>query len=537
MAAIGTTLPANPLRPSTEGVASSTGAARSGHPNLLFIMTDQHRYDALGVNGNPVISTPSLNALAGAGVNFHGFYTNTPVCVPSRCCLFTGRYPHSHRVRENHNLLEYGREIHLFRVLKQAGYAIGYSGKNHLLEEEEMANFDFHGEDTERDDQVMRTWYAAERKKLSDGGKPELWRAGMFHDFPDENTRTGKTAAAGLRFLRDRDKARPFCLCVSFADPHVEHLAPRRFEKLYPLEKLQPYPHAEGELKSRPRRYEIKRRAQKADTADDAGQRHYMAVYYAMISYVDEKVGMLLAELDRQGIADNTIVVFTADHGEFCFEHGMYKKDLVLSDSLLHVPCLIRYPGMVRACALRHTMAEQVDIMPTVLDLMGVKTPFGVQGKSLAPCLAGVRTSHKDAVFAEICPPWLRNPFATYDEREKSHGAWAATPYNVIGDYNKSIRERDFRYVWFGTGEEELYDHTTDPHEQKNLAADPAYASQKARLKLRLLEWVALSEDPLDPLSIRELQARYGNWTGAAVLPGSTSGPVWLNQRFAPSGL
>jgi arylsulfatase A-like enzyme len=291
----------------------------------------------------------------------------------------------------------------------------------------------------------------------------------------------------------------------------------------------------EGELTEKARRFHIKWRGQKADTADDAGRRHYMAVYYAMITYVDEMVGKLLNELEAQGLTDNTIVVFTSDHGEFCFEHNMYKKDLVLLESLLHVPCLIRWPGKLKAQVIDRTFAEQVDLMPTLLDLMEIETPFGVQGKSLAPLLQGKTKHHRDAVHAEICPPWLYNRFETYEEFEAHHGGWETTPINVPGDYNKAIRTEDYRYIWYGTGEEELYDLRKDPFEQNNVAADSAYAETKNTLKLDLLEWNAFSEDPLDPLSIRQLQKQYDNWETGSISPGSLEGPGWLKERFAPN--
>src|SRR5690606_18166406 len=228
---------------------------------------------------------------------------------------------------------------------------------------------------------------------------------------------------------------------------------------------------------------------QKSDSADDAGRRHYVAVYLAMVSFVDEMVGNLLAALERDGLEENTIVVFTSDHGDFCFEHNLAKKDLVLNDSLLHVPFLIRWPGKIDRQDIRDTLVEQVDVMPTLLDLLGIAKPFGIQGESFAPLLLGQTRTHKDAVFSEICPPWLSNPYPDYESIEKAAGSWASVGFNVIGDYNKSIRERDWRYCWYGNGEEELYDHRADPHELVNLAKDPGCAADKMRLKLRLLEW------------------------------------------------
>jgi arylsulfatase len=506
----------------------------AARPNLLFIMTDQQRFDALGANGNRIIQTPNLGALARRSVNVQGFYTQSPVCVPSRCNLFTGRYPHAHRIRENHNLLEAGREIHLFRVLKKAGYRLGYTGKNHLLEREEFANFDFVNDDP-HDDPALRDWHQKHRDAQRAQGQPEIWRAGAFHDFPDETTRTWRTALPAVEFLKQQSKDQPFCLCVSFSDPHVPHLAPRRFEKLYPLDKLQLHPWREGELTEKARRFHIKWRAQKSDTADEAGRRHYMAVYYAMISFVDEMIGRILAALEQTGAADNTLIVFTSDHGDFCFEHNMAKKDLVLLESLLHVPCLMSLPGKLEPRVVADTLMEQVDVMPTILDVLGVPVPFGVQGRSLLPYLRGEKRDHRDAVYAEICPPWLYNRFATYEEFEAHHGSWEKTPMNVPGDFNKCIRTRDYRYVWYGTGEEELYDLRRDPHEQHNVAGKPGYASIKTELKLRLLEWNALTEDPLDPLSIRQLQTEYAGWQTGHVSPGTLHGPGWLAERFTPN--
>jgi arylsulfatase A-like enzyme len=504
-----------------------------GKPNLLFIMTDQQRFDALGANGNASIHTPNMDRIAAEGVNVQGYQTNCPVCVPSRCTLFTGRYPHSHRVRENHNVLEYGREIHLFRALKQAGYALGYSGKNHLLEKAEFENFDFF-EVSDTDSPALKKWYGDYRQSLKDAGKPELWRAGAFHDFPEEETRTGATGINAIQFLKNRPTDKPFCLCVSFTDPHVPHLAPRKFQSLYPEDKLQPYPWLEGELDTKARRFRMKWLAQKSDRVDDAGRRHYMAVYYAMISWVDEMVGRILDELKAQGLEENTIVVFTADHGEFCFEHNLFKKDLVLLESLLHVPFLVRWPrGLKPRVVGQDVLMEEVDVMPTLLELMGVEIPFGVQGRSAASMLNGSGDArHKDVAFAEICPPWLYNKYAAYEDFEKAHGGWANTPFNIPGDFTKAVREKNFRYIWYGTGEEELYDRRNDPHEQRNLVEDPDYSAEKLRLKIRLLEWCALTEDPLDPLSIRQLQAKYADWKGRWDLPGSTAGPGWLEERF-----
>lgn len=509
-------------------------------PNLLFIMTDQQRFDALGANGNPIVQTPNMDALAKSGVNIRDYYTNCPVCVPSRCTLFTGRYPHAHRIRENYNLLEAGREFHLFRVLKQEGYAIAYTGKNYLLEDAERENFDFlgYGDDKKAAEKELMDWYAERRSEIGvPSDSPEIWKAGMFHDFPKESTRTWQTAQGGIDFLQQHDRSKPFCLCVSFSDPHVPHLAPRKFEKMYPPEHIELFPAPEGELETKARRFKIKQGAFHAEKATDDDKRHYIAVYYAMISWVDEMIGEIMETLKARGFDKNTIIVFTADHGDFCFEHGLAKKDLVLLNSLLHVPMIIAWPGQLAPSVVEDTLMEEVDVLPTLLELMGIEIPFGVQGESIAPVLRGERMEHRDAAFAEIDLPWMYNPYPDYESFSSALGGYDKHPFNVPGDFTKSIRERDFRYVWYGTGEEELYDEQADPHELNNLAGNPAYAETKNRLKMRLMEWHVLTEDPLDPHALRELQDRYGDWKPRsipAIPEHQRHSPRWVELRRAP---
>ena len=522
-------------------------------PNILFIMTDQQRFDCLGVNGNPIIHTPNLDRLARSGVDVKKYYVNAPVCVPSRCTLFTGRYPHATRIRQNFCMLERGREIHLFRALKHEGYSLGYIGKNHLLEDEEWQNFDYTdvwGYDHEMSPEETKTQEFAQgrMKPMVERG---AWAGATFHDFPLETTRPYVKADSAIRFLKghrgqETSEGRcPFCLTLSFSDPHAPHIAPRKFESVYPLDTLTPYPTREGELQEKAARFGIKYLAQQADQATDEDKRRFMAVYYAMISWVDEQIGRVLDTLDDLGLREDTIVVFTSDHGEFCFEHDMVKKDLVLLESLLHVPFLVSWAGTIPAGTVDDTFTEEVDVVPTLLESVGAQVPFGVQGKSVLPILMGqggagdsdgtsdrVTVRHKDAVFAESCPPWLYNPFESFETFREDWEANHDThfPFNIPGDYNKAVRDDRFRYIWYGTGEEELYDLEADPHEQHNVAADQEYRQAKLEMKCRLLEWNIMTEDPLCPKTVRMLQKQYPDWIGKEDIGGNDRIPGDLTR-------
>lgn len=507
-------------------------AAATTRPNLLFIMTDQQRFDTLTVNGNANMKVPHMDALARSGANVQGYFTNTPVCVPSRCTLFTGRYPHSHRIRENYNLLEAGREIHLFRILKQAGYKIGYTGKNHLVDDQEIPNFDFFDDEQTPEEKVLMERYYEWRKEPGNvpPGNSEVWRTGLVHEDPPQASRTWRTVERGMEFLDQQTANAPFALCVSFEDPHVPHFAFKEYFEKYPLDEIDLLPFGgEEELAAKAKRWAIKYGAFNAQAATDEQKKRYVAIYRAMISWIDTQLGRLLAKLEEKGLRDNTLIVFTADHGDFNFEHGLAKKDLVLVDSILHVPCLFSWPqgGISPVVIPQDTLVEMVDVLPTILDLLRVETPIGVQGTSFAPLLRGETRQHKDAVYAEICPPYLFCKYNNFEEFAAAHGGRGKTPFNVPGDFTKSIRENDWRYIWYSSGEEELYDHRNDPNELVNLAKDSCFAAEKMRLKLRLLEWNALTEDPLDPNLLRDLQSQYSNWTPLSIQPGKHEQPGW----------
>ena len=489
-------------------------------PNILFIMTDQQRYDTLGCHGGRV-HTPNLDSLAAQSADLRAFFTQAPVCVPSRCNLFTGRYSHSHRVRQNHARLPHD-EVHLFKVLKQAGYYSGYIEKNHLLADQEMRNFDYLDMEEQRSHDEERTAFwqfrASRLKALSEQG---AWASAAFHDFDEKHTDTWISGESACAFLDTVPADKPFCLTVSFADPHVPHIAPRRFEQMYPLDQMElPGVPAEA-LNSKAPRFRIKRHVQQIDQASEQDKKRYLAVYYSMISFVDEQIGKILARLDQKNLRDNTIIVFTSDHGDFAFNYDMCKKDLVLLDVLLHVNCLISFPKKIKSGIYDKTMAEQIDIVPTLLDLCGLEIPFGCQGASLMPLLSRQCTRHKDKVYAEICPPHYRNPYHTPEEflaawntghADPAHPLYGTSRFNIPGDYLKMVRTPTHKYIWYAGGFEELYNLTEDAEELVNLAGDNRYAEIKTTLKEKLLLWNLETEDPRDSWHQGKQELQYSRW-------------------------
>lgn len=484
-------------------------------------MTDQQRFDALSCHGG-WIQTPHLDRLAAEGVDLRGHFAQAPVCVPSRCSLFSGRYGHGHGVLENDGRLG-AHEAHLFKVLRQQGYHLTYSGKNHLLPESEMiANFDgYDSHGPERAEEPNRAAYLAlERrsmKKLFSGNSHD---SGEYHDFPDEVTGSGVIAAETKRHLRAAPADQPWCVVTSFSDPHVPHLAPRRFESLYSQEAI-PLPEwDESELNSKHPRVRVKRGAQGSATADEADRRRYLSIYGSMCSFVDELIGGIVATLRERPDAARTMIVFVSDHGDFCWHHGLVKKDLLLYDDLLHVPTLIHWPEQLQPQVIRQTLSEHVDILPTILELAGIVPPPVCQGRSLVPLLRGETASHRDEIHAEVCYPEMRS---AYRSAQEFRAAWEAdqlsggplansAPFNVPGDHTKCVRTTRWKYIWFGDGFEELYDVQEDPDEAHNLAAEPEFTAVINDLRKRLADWLRVTADDRSESDRQEVINAYDQW-------------------------
>ncbi len=347
-------------REQAQAAAGVAPSAVRRPPNILFIMTDQQRSDVMSCHGGQA-QTPHLDRLAAAGADFRQYFTQAPCCVPSRCNLFTGRYGHSHQNRQNNACLE-KYEVHLFKALKQAGYYLGYIEKNHLLAKGEFVNFDFTDLIEDRNCGGQRAEYIRFQKQRSDRlGTVASWASSVFHDYDPKLTDTCLSRQSAVRFLWEAPKDRPFCLCVSFDDPHAPHLAPAKFKEQYPLEKIRLPESPAGVLDQKHPRFKIKQQAQGALRASDDDKRLYLAVYYAMISWVDENVGEILKALDATGRRQDTIIVFTSDHGDFNFDYNMCKKDLVLVDCLLRVPFIIAWDGHIQPRAVDSTMVEEVE--------------------------------------------------------------------------------------------------------------------------------------------------------------------------------
>ena len=367
------------------GLGATVVGAEAQRPNILFIMTDQHRWDCLGANGNELIQTPHLDALASDGANFTHFFVQAPVCVPSRVSFFTGRYPHSHKNRVNYTPLDRS-EVLMQARLREVGYQTASVGKLHYhpptAAEAKRTGFDFvelHDAVSPLDpfsdyvawrkqhDPQAHIGYRALAKNVPDGKNP--FRQAIDEQFT-ETSWVGLRTRHYIRQMTDDDQ--PFFLFCSFWKPHAPFEVPQPFDSLYDgVEIPLPDPVTLEEIMRLPvpLRLLILRGRPAYDTDRTRLQWMYRS-YYGAISHIDREVGRILAALAEAGVAENTIVVFSSDHGDQLLEHGLMGKNCFFEASV-RVPFILRWPGQIRP-GQHEELVESVDLVPTLFELAGL---------------------------------------------------------------------------------------------------------------------------------------------------------------------
>ena len=454
-------------------------------PNILLLYTDQQRWDALGANGNAEIRTPNLDALAGQGLNFDHFFVNNAVCMPSRMSMLTGLYPATVGVMDNGAPLP-ADAVTLPRMLGTYGYTSANIGKLHFLphscRDHRRAHPDYGFDHLEISDEpgcyedAYRAYVRArapdQLDRISVGLPPATaaWQKMMVIDdgiaHPEERfpkrpvafrsrgdlTHTAFVAEQTMEFIRSR-RAGPYLCIAGFYSPHSPWVAPQEFIDLYDPARLTIPPFPE-QLQQR--------RIAKGFT--DEQLRAARQGYYAMVSEVDHHVGRILRCLAEAGQADETIVVFTSDHGEWLGEHLQYGKGYPGHDGSSRVPLIVRFArGGAAGGRTVGRFAEAVDLLPTLLAWCGVPVPPHLQGMPLpvddrAECRRGALTEHD---------------------------GW------------KTLRSEGIRYTLHADGRESLYDLRRDLGEYHDVSADPAYAGSLADHRKELARRLIDRERPL----------------------------------------
>ncbi|MFJ9367639.1 sulfatase-like hydrolase/transferase [Nocardia sp. NPDC101769] len=428
--------------------------------NVLVLVSDQHSPKILGSSGNSLVRTPNFDAMAAAGTSFDNAYCNSPICVPSRASLATGRYVNQTGYWDNAIAYD-GRIDGWGHALQQAGRRVESIGKLHYRNESDPTGFDRQELPMHIKDGIGQVWGSV-RDPLPRREQAPLMvtiSGGADSDYTRYDAAVTERAC---RWLEEPSaKAEPWVLYVGLVAPHFPYLAPPQFFELYDPESM---PDATMRPdQGHPRHPWVERYAQTLPGLDDANteeeRRRATAAYYALVSYLDDNIGRILDALHRSGMAEDTTVVYTSDHGDLVGSRGLWGKSLLYRESA-GIPMIVTGPD-IPAGRVNHTPVSLVDIHQTVLDGAGV--PFGDDdrpGRSLLDIARGADEPDRVA-FCEYHA--MGAPTAAFMVRKGDH---------VL-----------HHYVGY---EPELFDMAADPDQTRDLATDPAHAAVLADLDAEL---------------------------------------------------
>ena len=445
---------------------------------MVLLTGDHLRWDHIRANGNEFIHTPAMDRIAREGVSMTGLHTVGVACSPNRGSLFTGRYPSVHGMLRN-GIKMPESEYTLTNLLRDNGYYTGQMGKLHFWPHANRNHREYHPP------------YGFHQMRLSDepgcyeddfgrwllAQGPEVRRKanvmmpgerGNFNYYvfegDEKTTHAHWVASESITFIEQAVKERagqPFFLNAGFYHPHPPLNPPQSMLDLYKGKPLPKRRWDKGEVLSAPP-VVAKALARLADTPENTWD-EYRRFFYAMVSELDRNVGRILDSLDRLGVADNTIVVMSSDHGDYLGDHNLVSKSALPYDGSMRIPWLMRGPGVPKG-AKSAGLCEMVDVMPTLLDVMGMKAPKGTQGRSMKAAMSG--GAGREYVFQE-------------------------------GVENRILKSKRAKYCFYASGQEVLFDLERDPDELRNVAGDSAARALRDEMRVALLKKSLEARDPL----------------------------------------
>jgi arylsulfatase A-like enzyme len=433
--------------------------------NVILILTDQQHYRTLGVHGVPEARTPNLDRLASLGVDFQNHIVTNPVCSPSRGSIMTGLYPSEHGLWGNGCRLPEHVPT-LAQAMRAAGFQTAHFGKLHLVpivnRTEKHPSYGFEtcevaeGDQQLLDDEYFR-WLRTTDPDLFIAYVTEMYEKGHVNGYkslmPEEkhlSTWVTRRACDWLRHRRRKDQ--PFFLSVGYFDPHHAFNPCEPYASMYDSIEVTPPVGREGSHETRPVQYQQRSNSLKRTMADQAKVQAILRAYHAMMAHVDKCVGDLLTAVSEQGLDQETLVVFSSDHGELLCNHGLLWKGPLLLDDVLRVPLIVSIPGGGIEPLATAELSSAVDLMATIQAAAGVEQPIRGSGRPLL-----------DAQLR----PFPEGP------REYALCEWEQ-PGNGLTSSLRCIRTKTHKLVQYAGGQAgELYDLAKDPSEFENLYNAP----------------------------------------------------------------
>ncbi len=447
--------------------------------NFLLLHVDQQRYDCLGFTGSSHVKTPYLDSLANHGVQFTNAYSPCPLCCPERQTLLTSLMPFHH---EGHWNFDNGSRIHGLDpdsfahwpgILKEQGYRMGYVGKWHVNPVKTPLDFgyDYYSPEMPIDRHLLAVCHQDVHTK-NPSTPAGLFGNGLYDTLSLDHTNTHRKAKDAIGFIRSSTTCKePWHVRLDFSEPHLPCYPVKEFLDLYPRESIPQWNNYPDPFIDKP---EIQKKQLSSWGIEHWTWKEwssYLRCYFAMISQVDDAIGRVLTYLEDADLLDDTLIVYTSDHGDSAGSHGMLDKHYVMYEEVVHVPLVFSHPNTIIPAVAQGFVMPGLDLGPTILELLDCIVPQSFTGKSLVPVLQESTLRVRDHVFSE----YNGQQFGLYTQR--------------------MVRDERYTYVWNPTSVDELYDHENDPDELWNVCKESANVEIVTRMRKILLE--DFSNDPM----------------------------------------
>ena len=447
--------------------------ASDNRPNIIYIMADDHASHALSCYGSRINQTPNLDRLAAAGMRFNNCFCTNAICGPSRAVILTGKYSHINGKMTNYNNDIFDGAQQTFpKLLRQSGYQTAMIGKWHLRSE--PTGFDYHSILVGQGVYFDPVFIEMGKKKKHEGYVTDL-----ITDF-------------AMDWLDQRDTDKPFCLMVHHKAPHREWDPDQKHEEMFrdkefPLPETFDDDYATRCAAATEQEMTIEHHLNTKDTSGNPPAelsdrekklwryRRYMQKYLACVASVDDNIGRLLDYLEKEGLADNTIIVYTSDQGFFLGDHGWFDKRFMYEESL-RMPLLIRWPAAIKPGSVNDDIVINADFAATLLDAAGLETPSDMQGESFLPQLKG-----------KTPPDWRQSMYYHYYEYPAVH--------QVKRHYGVRTKRYKLIHYYYDIDCWEMFDLEKDPHELNNLYGNPEHQQTVRELKKELRRLQAKYQD------------------------------------------
>ncbi|MCX5662693.1 MAG: sulfatase-like hydrolase/transferase [Planctomycetota bacterium] len=469
--------------------ATQPAATSPARPNILLIISDEHNARVMGAAGDKVVRTSNLDALAQRGVVFDNCYCNSPLCVPSRHSMISGKYVSRVNAWSNTSWLPSDDIASLPRVLTAAGYDALLCGKMHMDATRKYGFTEVGG----KMNQGHATGLGSRRR--ADDLAPTKAVSGRFDEFHVGKdspimSHDRRVTAGAAEFLKNRQPGqKPFFMIAGYLAPHFPLIVPPRYHEAYRGRVAMPHI-PPGHLESLPRNYQHLRIGFQACNVPEETVRRGRELYHGLTQWVDEQIGELMAALARSHVADNTIVIYTSDHGENMGEHGLWWKNCMYEQAA-RVPLIVSYPPRWPGGQRRAGACSLLDVVRTVVDLAGAKAPDDWNGQAMTPWLDDAHVGWKDAAVSQYYAHHIASGFTMY-------------------------RSGDHKYVYHARPDEkhepqrELYDLRNDPGEFHNLAGEASQRGRIAAMHEAMVKEIGEEPDATERRSRADLAKGYG---------------------------